>query len=354
MRILIVTDAWAPQINGVVRTFTRIRDELQARGHDVGIISPNEFRTIPCPGYPEIALALWPGAKLQARMKAFQPDAIHIATEGPLGFAARRYCIKHGLPFTSSYATRFPEYLSARLPLPLSLGYAALRRFHEPSKGVMVATQTIRDELLSRNFSDIVEWTRGVDTEQFHPRDKNSPEMPLRDLPRPVYLYVGRVAVEKNLEAFLSLDLRFGSRVVIGDGPQKAALHARYPKVYFLGARQGEDLARHYAAADVFVFPSRTDTFGLVMLEALASGVPVAAFPVPGPLDVIEGSGAGILSEDLAHAIERALAIPPARCRTHAMTYSWTSCTELFLRNLARIEVASAGNVADSEAANTA
>lgn len=331
MRILIVTDAWAPQINGVVRTYTRLREELLARGHRVEVISPDLFRTVPCPGYPEIRLAVGAGRRIARRIKAFQPDAIHLATEGPLGFAARRYCLRQGLPFTSSYTTRFPEYLSARLPIPLSWGYALMRRFHGPSHGVMVSTDSMRDELTARRLRNLVPWTRGVDGELFRP--DLEPALPL---PRPVHLYVGRVAVEKNLDAFLRLDLP-GSKLVVGDGPQRAELERRFPDAVFVGAKHGEELARHYATGDVFVFPSRTDTFGLVMLEALACGLPVAAFPVPGPLDVIDSYGIGALGEDLVDAIERARTIPPQRCRAYALTYRWSACAELFLRHLAPI-----------------
>lgn len=338
MRILVITDAWAPQVNGVVRTFTRLREELHRRGHLVDVISPEGFRSLPCPGYPDIPLVVRPGRQLVRRIDAFAPEAIHIATEGPLGFAARRYCVQRGLPFTSSYATRFPEYISARLPVPLSWGYAIMRHFHRPSRAVMVSTNSIRQELSTRGFANLTEWTRGVDTEFFHPEAAQCRPDPFEGLPRPICLYVGRVAVEKNIEAFLSLDLQQGTKVVVGDGPQLAGLRTRFPQVRFTGAQQDEDLARHYAAADVFVFPSRTDTFGLVMLEALASGLPVAAFPVPGPLDVIDGSGVGVLSEDLGFAIRQALAILPARCRTHALNYSWATCAELFLGNLAPIE----------------
>jgi len=329
MRILLVTDAWVPQINGVVRTWQRLIQEAEALGHPFEVISPDPFRTVPCPSYPEIRLALFPGRKLAQRLKAFKPEAIHIATEGPLGQAARSYCLRHHLPFTTSYHTRFPEYFAARLPVPLSLGYWLMRRFHSASDAVLVATQTIRDDLEERGFPNVTEWTRGVDTELFRPRNDHA-----LDLPRPIYLYVGRVAVEKNIEAFLKLDIPLGTKVVVGDGPQRAELEARYPKVVFTGAKEGEELARHYASGNVFVFPSRTDTFGLVMLEALASGLPVAAYPVPGPLDVVNGSGVGVLDEDLGYAVQRALAIPSERCRAHAMRYSWSACAAQFLENL--------------------
>lgn len=328
MNILIVTDAWMPQVNGVVRTISTVRTELEAMGHTVEVIGPDRFRTVPMPTYPEIRLALGAGRRLRAMIEAMRPDCIHIATEGPLGFAARRWCLKRGVPFTTAYHTRFPEYVRDRVPVPLALSYAVVRRFHKPASAVMVATPSIEQDLLARGFTNIRRWTRGVDTDLFRPRDKN-----FLDLPRPISLYVGRVAVEKNLEDFLKLDLP-GTKVVVGDGPARAELEAKYPEVHWAGARHGEDLARHYAAADVFVFPSRTDTFGLVLLEALASGVPVAAYPVPGPLDVVDGSGAGCLSEDLAEAVETALTIPPERCRDYALGFSWRRSAEQFLANL--------------------
>lgn len=329
MRILLATDAWFPQINGVVRTLGRVTEELTALGHELLVVHPGRFRTVACPTYPEIRLAVAPRAGARRLLEDFRPDAVHIATEGPIGWAVRGLCVKRGLPFTTSYHTRFPEYVAARAPVPLALGYAVMRWFHRPSKGIMVATPTLLRELEGRGFRNVVAWSRGVDTELFKPRND-----PAVDLPRPVYLYVGRVSVEKNLEAFLGLDLPLGSKLVVGDGPQLAALRQRFPRAHFVGARQGEELARHYASADVFVFPSRTDTYGLVMLEALASGLPVAAFPVPGPLDVIDGHGIGVLDEDLAYAAERALAIPPERCRAHALKFSWRACAEQFLGNL--------------------
>lgn len=329
MRILLVSDAWFPQINGVVRTLSRVKQELEAKGHEFEVISPDLFPTLPCPTYPEIRLALFPGRRLREKIEAFAPEAIHIATEGPLGMAARRYCLRRRLPFTTSYHTKFPEYVSARAPVPTALGYAVMRWFHGPSRGVMVATRSLRQDLEARGFDNVADWSRGVDVAQFHPRDDHA-----LNLPRPIFLYVGRVSVEKSIEDFLHLDLPLGTKVVVGDGPQLASLKARYPQAVFTGAKQGEDLARHYASADVFVFPSRTDTFGLVMLEALASGVPVAAYPVPGPNDVIGGHGVGILDEDLGFAALQALAIPPERCRAHAIKHSWTACAEQFLGNL--------------------
>jgi glycosyltransferase involved in cell wall biosynthesis len=334
LRIAIVTDAWHPQINGVVRTLTRVIHELEAMGHEVRVVSPDLFRSIPCPTYPEIRLALFPKRKLRALLDSLQPCAIHVSTEGPLGLAARAYCRKRQVPFTSAYHTRFPEYVRARARIPLGLTYGLMRRFHGESAGVMVATPSIEAELAARGFGNIRRWSRGVDTELFRPRGENEDELKdFGDLPRPVHLYVGRVAVEKNIQTFLDLDLD-GSKVVVGDGPLLAELRRRYPQVRFLGTRQGEDLARCYAAADVFVFPSRTDTFGLVLLEALASGLPVAAYPVPGPLDVVDGVGVGCLDEDLARAARSALAIPGKRCRAHALQFSWRRSAEQFLENL--------------------
>jgi glycosyltransferase involved in cell wall biosynthesis len=328
MRILIVSDAWLPQVNGVVRTLTRTVEELSDLDHETRVISPDLFSTLPCPTYAEIRLALKPQRRLTRLIDSFQPCAIHIATEGPLGLAARRYCLRRGLPFTTAFHTRFAEYVKARVGMPLPVVYAALRRFHAPASGVMVATASLERDLALRGFRNLRRWTRGVDTELFRPRDKS-----FLDLPRPIHLYVGRIAVEKNVEAFLRLDLA-GSKLVIGGGPQLADLSRRYPNVRFAGPQYGEDLARYYAAADVFVFPSRTYTFGLVLLEALASGLPVAAFPVPGPLDVVDGASVGCLEEDLASAARRALAISPEACRAYALQFSWRRCAEQFLANL--------------------
>jgi glycosyltransferase involved in cell wall biosynthesis len=335
MRILLVSDAWAPQINGVVRTLQEVKRECEALGHRVEVISPDLFSTVPCPTYPEIRLALRPGRAIGRQIDAVCPDRVHIATEGPLGLAARRQCLRRGLPFTTSYHTRFPEYVHARFPVPLALAYAWMRWFHRPSAAVMVATRSIRRDLEARGFDNIADWCRGVDTELFRP-DRE----PALQLPRPVHLYVGRVAVEKNLEAFLAMPIGAGSKLVVGGGPQLAQLRARYPDVHFAGARFGEDLARHYASGDVFVFPSLTDTFGLVLLEALASGLPVAAYPVPGPLDVIGGSGCGVLDQDLARASVRALEISRTRCRAYALEFSWRRCAEQFLHNLHPVETA--------------
>ena len=332
MRIALVTDAWHPQVNGVVRTLTRIKQELEGEGHEMEVVSPDRFRSLPCPTYPEIRLALFPGREVARMLDAFRSQAIHIATEGPLGIAARRYCLKRGLGFTTSFHTRFPEYLQARTRIPTGLSYAWLRRFHRPSAGVLVATESMRAELARRGFVNLEAWSRGVDSDLFRPM-----EAKLFDRPKPIFLYVGRVAVEKNIGAFLDLDLP-GSKVVVGGGPQLEELRRRYPDVLFTGAKHGEDLARHYASGQVFVFPSRTDTFGLVVLEALASGLPVAAYPVPGPLDILGDSGAGVLDEDLALAARQALHIPPDRCREHALKFSWQRCARQFFDNLAVLE----------------
>ncbi len=328
MKILFITDAWHPQINGVVRTLSTTGRELEKMGHTVGFIGPDQFNTVPLPGYQEIRIAVKPRRKLDRLIAEFAPEAIHIATEGPLGWAGRSICLRRGLAFTTSYHTAFPEYLAERGPIPKSLSYAVLRNFHRASTAVMVATPTISRLLADRGFANLKPWTRGVDTDLFRPRSKD-----FLDAPRPISICVGRVAVEKNIEAFLSLKLP-GTKYVVGGGPLLATLKRRYPEVRFVGPRDGEELAAYFAAADVFVFPSRTDTFGLVILEALASGVPVAAFPVPGPLDVIGGSDIGVLDEDLGRAVSRALEIDPARCRDFALAHSWQAAAHQFLSNV--------------------
>jgi glycosyltransferase involved in cell wall biosynthesis len=344
MKIAIVSDAWYPQVNGVVRTLDTTRKELQKLGHQVLMITPDMFRTVPMPTYPEIRLAVLPRRRLHRMLADFQPDAIHIATEGPLGWAARRVCLKADLTFTTAFHTRFAEYVAARFHVPLSWSYAMLRRFHSPALRVMAATESLRQELEGRGFGRTALFSRGVDTTIFHPQEKTS-----LDMIRPIYTYVGRVAVEKNLEAFLSLDLP-GTKVVVGDGPQLEELRGDYPDVVFTGVKQGEELARYYAQSDVFVFPSKTDTFGLVILEALACGVPVAAYPVPGPLDVLGEracrddrevqQAVGCLSDDLASAIAGALRLDPSACLDFAQQYSWEACTRQFVENLAPLEVA--------------
>lgn len=329
MKIAIVTDAWRPQTNGVVKTLSTTADGLRALGHVVHVIEPNQFKTFACPTYPEIRLAWLPYSRLSGLMEEFGPDAIHIATEGPLGAAARKWCLQRGFSFTTSYHTQFPEYLRARAPIPLALSYAHLRRFHSAAARIMVATPAMQRLLESRGFRNIVRWTRGVDVSLFKPRDTS-----FLDFPRPIAMYVGRVAVEKNVEAFLRLDLP-GTKVVVGDGPARAELEARYPAAKFVGYKYGEQLASQLAAADVFVFPSRTDTFGLVLLEAMACGVPVAAYPVTGPIDVVTPGVTGVLDEDLRAAALAALNLAPAQCRAYALNNTWETATRQFLSHLA-------------------
>lgn len=332
-RLVIVSDAWHPQVNGVVRTLTKVREQMEARGFEVTIISPADYRSAPCPTYPEIRLAMtWP-SEVRARIEAIQPAYVHIATEGPLGMMARRTCIKNNWRFTTSFHTRFPEYLRKRLPVPLSWSYGWLRRFHNAAESCLVPTQSIHDELVARGFETLKVWTRGVDRELFHPQ----PDVDLH-LPKPVFICVGRVAVEKNLEAFLSLDLP-GTKLIVGDGPDLENMKRKYPKVVFAGKHEGVALARLYAGADVFVFPSRTDTFGLVLLEAIASGLPVAAYPVPGSKDVIDATGAGVLSEDLGEASLAALAMGRVDPEKTLQGFSWKACADIFESILTRIGV---------------
>ena len=329
LEIALVTDAWEPQVNGVVRTWRRVIAECEAMGHRVQIISPADFLTVPMPTYGEIRLALFPGAGVRRALENMGPDAVHIATEGPLGYAARRWCRAQGVPFTTSYHTRFPEYVTARVPLPLGWCYAVVRRFHRHSDAVLVATPTMRRELEQHGFRNIVDWTRGVDSDLFRPDGEKAWQGG-----RPLFLYVGRVAVEKNLRGFLDLELP-GTKAVVGGGPQLSELVRDYPEVLFTGPKFGEQLASWYRSASVFVFPSRTDTFGLVLLEAMASGVPVAAFPVAGPLDVVGPGGPGVLSENLGAAAIAALGIPAEECVAHARGFSWRATASIFLNNLA-------------------
>jgi glycosyltransferase involved in cell wall biosynthesis len=335
-RVLIVSDAWTPQVNGVVRTLVTLVAELEALGIVAEVIGPDRFLTVPCPTYPDIRLSILPLRRLERLMEAFRPDALHIATEGPLGIAARKLARKRGWTFTTAFHTRFPEYLRARTRVPTRLSYAWLRRFHAAGHGLMVATESLRQELAARGFRDLRAWSRGVDLSMF----QMEPREEWVGLARPVCLYVGRVAVEKNITAFLDLDLP-GSKVVVGDGPQLAALKRDYPGVYFAGVKHGADLSRAYAGADVMVFPSRTDTFGLVMLESLACGTPVAAFPVTGPKDVLVGGGdaIGAVDEDLRAAVMRALENGDrVACRAFAETFSWRACAERFVTNLVPIQ----------------
>ena len=325
MRIAIVTDAWHPQRNGVVRVLATLADTLGRFGHQVRVFQPGDHRTLPCPSYPEIQLALWPKRRLVGQLSAFAPEAVHIATEGPLGWAARSWCLDTGRPFTTAYHTKFPHYVRARTGVPLSWPYRVVRRFHAPSATVMCPSPSVHRELTEWGFHNAREWSHGVDTAVFHPQPKD-----FLDLPRPIFLYVGRVAVEKNLPAFLSLDLP-GSKLVVGDGPARAGLMRRFPQVHWRIANGDAELSRYFAAADAFVFPSLTDTFGLVMLEALASGVPVAAFPVPGPADVLGDAPVGFLDHDLAAAARRALSIPADACRDYAQRFSWDAVAHQFV-----------------------
>ena len=340
MRIMLVTDAWDPQVNGVVRTMKRVVTECEALGHAWEIVQPNEgFKTMPLPTYSEIQLAFGADAIIEERFLEFEPDAVHIATEGPLGWAARGVCLKHKFPYTTSYHTRFPEYISARFWfMPIWLGYMYVREFHKYSGRVMVATNSMREELEARGFKNIAAWSRGVDTELFHPSKRSNDGGPFKGMTRPIWLNVGRVAVEKNIAAFLETDLP-GTKVIVGDGPQIESLREKHKDAHFLGTKVGEELAACFANADVFVFPSLTDTFGLVILEAMAAGTPVAGFDVPGPRDLLPGSAAGAIDDDLRKAGLAALACSREAARAYAETYSWRACAEQFLNNLEPLPV---------------
>ena len=329
-RILIVSDAWLPQTNGVVRTLQSVAGELRALGHTVEVVGPDRFRTMPCPTYPDIRLALFPRRRMARLIEAFGPDALHVATEGPLGQCARTWAMRRGCAFTTAFHTRFAEYVQARTGLPTGPLYWWLRRFHNAGQGVMVATASLRDDLAARGFRHIREWSRGVDTERFHVRPDGD-----QGLPRPVFAYVGRVAVEKNIRAFLDLDLP-GSKLVVGGGPQLDTLRRDYRQAHFTGPLYGDALAAAYAGADVMVFPSRTDTFGLVILEALACGTPVAAYPVTGPMDVLAAAEGrvGAVDADLRRAALDALDADRAACRAHACRFGWRACAETFLSHL--------------------
>lgn len=330
-RLVIVTDAWHPQVNGVVRSIENTNRELAKMGIEVSMVTPERFASIPCPTYPEIRLSIAWYSRVAREIEKHNPSYIHIATEGPLGLTARRWCLRKRMPFSTSYHTRFPEYVSARLPIPQSWLYAFIRWFHNGGAGCMVATPSLARELSAKGMKNLMPWSRGIDATQFHP-------MPLEEkpfgLPRPIFMTVGRVALEKNLPAFLDLDLP-GSKVVVGDGPARAELEERYPDVHFTGIKLGEDLAKAYAQADVFVFPSLTDTFGNTILEALASGVPVAAYPVTGPLDIIgEESLVGALDDDLRVACLAALSASREKARELAIQYSWEAATLQFINNI--------------------
>lgn len=330
MRVLVATDAWHPQVNGVVSTLTALEASARKLGADIRFLSPEGFSSVPLPSYPGIRLAIPDGWEVRRRIEASRADAIHIATEGPIGLKVRAYCLRHGLPFTTSYSTKFPEYIAARFRVPESWSYWLLRRFHASSRVTMASTTSLLRELRQRGFRKLGLWTRGVDTDLFAPWPKAT-----LDLPRPIFMNVGRIAIEKNLEAFLSLDLP-GSKVIVGEGPQQAELQRRFPDTHFLGVLRGPELAAHLAAADVFVFPSRTDTYGVVQLEALSCGVPVAAFPVTGPRDVIGTSRAGVLDNDLRAACLGALHVPRDACRELALACSWDKSARQFIRNVGR------------------
>jgi glycosyltransferase involved in cell wall biosynthesis len=332
MRILIATDAWHPQVNGVVRTLTSLARSAATLGAEIAFLNPDGFPSLGVPTYPGLRVALPNRREIARRIEAASPDAIHIATEGPIGWAVRGYCRRHKLAFTTSYTTRFPEYIAVRSIIPAGLSYAVLRHFHAAAAMTMVAAPSLKQELGARGFGKLGTWTRGVDTDLFRPDD-----VAALDLPRPIFMTVGRVAVEKNLEAFLALDLP-GSKVVIGHGPQKAVLEHRYPNARFLGEKTGRDLTSHLAAADVFVFPSLTDTFGVVQLEALACGTPVAAFPVTGPLDVIADHPVGALDADLRSACIRALGVSREACRSFALERSWENSARQFIGNLSALQ----------------
>lgn len=341
LRVALVTDAWLPQVNGVVRTWTEVRDQIESMGHRVAVIHPGQFPTIPCPKYPQIRLAAVP--KLGSILETINPDAIHIAVEGPLGLAARYYCWRKKLPFTTSYHTKFPQYLEDYIKVPRKYTYRGMRWFHGGANATLVPTPSVKRELEAEGFKNIIVWTRGVDHDVFKPYGKDLyPEDP-----RPVFLYMGRVAREKNIEAFLDADLP-GSKWVVGGGPELHHFESRYPGARFVGFKFGEELARHIAASDVFVFPSKTDTFGVVMLEALACGVPVAAFPVTGPLDVITDPKAGVLDEDIAVAAKKALKLNPEDCRAFARKFTWKRCAEMVVENLAIISQRPIDHLQDS------
>lgn len=329
MRIAIITDAWQPQVSGVVTTLNRTIRQLEQWGHQILVISPTEFKSIPCPTYDEIPLALFPGRKLAASLSQFAPQAVHIATEGPLGWAARRWCLRSGLAFTTSYHTRFPEYIRLRVPIPLALSYAVIRHFHRRATRTMVVSEALQQELEGRGFQNLTLWSRGVDVEIFKPYERGF----LNDS-RPISIYVGRVAKEKNIEDFLSMETS-GTKYVVGDGPARQELMAKYPRVRFPGYKHGEQLARYMAAADVFVFPSRTDTFGVVLLEANACGLPVAAYPVTGPSQIVCNGVNGVLRHNLALAVQQALHLDRDKCLAAARQYSWQNCSQQFVSNLA-------------------
>ena len=332
MKILIVTDTWEPQVNGVVRTLRNVIDRLGRLDYQIKMITPDQFINVPHPAYPDIRLVLnsWP--KCGEMIERLQPDCIFIATEGPLGVASRRFCVHRKLHFTTSFTTHFPRYLRLRLKIPESWTFNWLRWFHAPADGMLVAAPTMRNELVQRGFSNVRPWSRGVDAELFRPH-KSHEDTVFPGLGRPIWLYVGRVAEEKNLDAFLSMSVK-GTKVVVGEGPALGRLRRHYPQAIFIGEKHGKDLARHYASGDVFVFPSKTDTFGLVLLEALATGTPVAAYPVTGPLDVVTSGDVGTLHPDLKQAALGALSLNRQECREHALRFTWDHCAQTLVQHL--------------------
>lgn len=338
MKLALITDAWQPQVNGVVTTLVELVREMQVRGHQVLVVHPGLFVTRPCPGYAGIDMAIKPAARLAQLLKDFKPEALHLATEGPLGWAARRYCLNQGLSFTTAFHTRFPEILQAALKVPLILGYALFRHFHRPSSGVMVPTEGVLRLLQERGFKNLRAWTHGVDLSLFEYRERTSVCKQLGPCSGPVFLYVGRVSYEKNIEAFLAATLP-GTKVVCGVGPREASLKAKFPHVRWLGLLHRSELQEVYAAADVFVFPSRSETFGLVMLEAMACGTPVAAFPVDGPLEVLgaaQGARGGVLHENLQQACLETLRVPRSQARQRALDFSWPHAAGLFESHLVK------------------
>jgi glycosyltransferase involved in cell wall biosynthesis len=337
MKIALITDAWVPQVNGVVTTLVELVRHLSAEGHDVLVVEPRQFRTRPCPGYAGIDLAVSPGQELARRLDAFQPDAVHLATEGPLGWAGRRHCLRRGWAFTTAFHTKFPEIVNAAIKVPVSWGYALFRHFHRPSSGVMVPTRSVLRMLERRGFRNLREWTHGVDTSLFEFRGQPVEFEPLGAIARPVSLFVGRVSYEKNIQAFLETPLP-GTKVVCGVGPVERQLKSRYPHARWIGVLPRAELARLYAAADLFVFPSHADTFGLVMVEAMATGTPVAAYPVDGPLEVLgrpnaDGTGSlgGAMHHDLSQACLAAMQVPRREARERALDFSWSHAARLFL-----------------------
>jgi glycosyltransferase involved in cell wall biosynthesis len=338
VKIAIATDAWLPQVNGVVRTMTETVNRLKSRGHTVEVIAPDRFTTIPCPGYAEIRLALAPRFGVRKALHAMAPDIVHIATEGPIGWSARAWCIKHHIPFTTAFHTRFPDYVAERTPFSSNAIWPIMRKFHSRSHAVLTATQSLRNELHSRGIESTRLWSRGIDHGLFHPRHAKHPQ--IANLPKPVLLSVGRVAVEKNLKAFLDTDVA-GTKVIVGDGPARAGLEAQYPDALFLGTKRGAELASIYASADLFVFPSKTDTFGLVIVEALACGAPVAGYPVPGPIDIlgVDGRGpngslsepVGCLHKNLVTAINESLKMSRASAAQYGAQFCWDACTDQFV-----------------------